>query len=154
MKKILITFFAIINFLFAENLEILSDNFEADEKSGISVFSGNVKLNKGDDKLYTDKLVVIFNEKRVPVKYEAIGNSILIYNSENAVNVAKAQKISYTPKEKKYVLTGEAILEDKLSNKRIYGDKIYINESTGKAKIIGRDDDPVRFIFSLDDKEE
>ena len=49
-------------YLFAqsETLTIDAQNFEADDKKGISIFTGNVKIKMGQDKLNADRVDVFF----------------------------------------------------------------------------------------------
>ena len=60
----------------SETLVIDAQNFEADDKKGISIFTGNVKIKMGEDKLNAEKVDVYFttdkNNAKVPLKYEAV----------------------------------------------------------------------------------
>ena len=60
--KYLIGLFICSAFLFAETetLIIDADNFQGDDKKGISTFTGNVKIKKGQDKLNANKVDVYF----------------------------------------------------------------------------------------------
>ena len=63
-------------FLNAEQVEITSNDFFADENKQISEFVGNVNIKKGSyDELKANKVVVHFDKKRQPVKYVATGNA-------------------------------------------------------------------------------
>ena len=63
-------------FLNAEQVEITSNDFFADENKQTSEFIGNVNIKKGSfDELKADKVVVYFDKKRQPIKYVATGNA-------------------------------------------------------------------------------
>ena len=48
-----------------------------------------------------------------------------------------------------YVITGNGFLKEVTEDKKLYGDKIFIDQTTGEAKVSGTDNKPVRFIIDL-----
>ena len=68
-----------ILFAQSETLVIDAQDFQADDKKGISIFTGNVKMKMGQDKLNADKVDVYFttskDNAKVPLKYEATGKA-------------------------------------------------------------------------------
>jgi len=62
----------------------------------------------------------------------------------------KGEKIIYDAEHKKYTVIGDGYLEEKIGGTKLYGDKIYLDEISGKAKMQGSKKKPVRFIMNLD----
>ena len=71
-----------ILFAQTETLTIDAQNFEADDKKGISIFTGNVKIKMGQDRLNADKVDVYFIRKRKKRETENI-TSAFIWNRRN-----------------------------------------------------------------------
>ena len=70
------------------NSTIDADNFQGDDKKGISTFTGNVKIKKGQDKLNANKVDIFFitdkkTNNRTPLKYEATGKADFEIYSNN-----------------------------------------------------------------------
>ena len=57
-----------ILFAQTETLVIDAQNFEADDKKGISTFTGNVKIKMGQDKLNAEKVDVYFTTDKDKAK--------------------------------------------------------------------------------------
>jgi len=134
-------------------------NFSAEDQKNLVVFSGDVKMNRVNDKLYADKLVIKLKENidnsgtKEPVLYTATGDVNLEIVTVNKHYIAKGNKVIYKPLENKYIIIGNGYAEDKFDNRKLYGDKIYIDTITGEAKIDGSKKKPVRFIMQLETKE-
>lgn len=152
MKKILLILSLLSFFLFAENVEITSKNFEADEKKLISIFTGKVHIKKGKDKIDAKKVVVYFDKDKKPQKYEAIGDvKFFIVLDSNKTYEGKAQKIVYIPKTLEYIFEKDVFILQKPEMRKIYGEKIVINRLTGQAKVEGSEEKPVKFIFKIEE---
>lgn len=155
--KILMILLLGISFLFAEKLIIDAKHFEAFDEKGYSLFTGNVKMTKGQDKLDSDKLEVYLSKKdptkkREPLKYIATGNVSFEIVSNNKMYEGKGNKVIYDPKKLKYTIIGNGYLKEKIEDKTLYGEKIFVNQATGEAKVKGTEDKPVRFILNIDNK--
>lgn len=153
-------FFLIVSiffsFLFSEKLIIDAKHFEAYDEKGLSIFTGNVKMVKAKDELESDRLDVYLSEKkantkREPLKYIATGNVKFKVKTADKSYEGKGDKVVYEPKKMKYVITGNGFLKEVTEDKRLFGDKIIINQITGEAKVTGSDNKPVRFIIDLAD---
>ena len=158
MKKLLILPLIAL-FLNAEQLIIDAKKFEANDEKGISVFTGNVKLQQGKDRLSADKLNVyitkkIANKKREPIKYIATGNVKFKIFSNAKEYEGKGNKVIYNPKTLTYSIYGNGYIKEKTEDKTLYGDEILISQKTGEAKVKGSDEKPVRFILNIDNKKE
>ncbi|MDR0467352.1 MAG: lipopolysaccharide transport periplasmic protein LptA [Campylobacteraceae bacterium] len=152
MKKY-ITYIAILaSCLFAAEVEITSNKFFADEKAQKAEFTGNVVIVKQKDILKADKVVIDFNSKNEPVKYTAIGNvdADLIMNEKRYK--AKGKNFTYEPNKSTYSLWGNAFIHELDTDKKIYGEKIDIDQTTGIYRVNGRGNTPVKVIFKIEEK--
>jgi lipopolysaccharide transport protein LptA len=140
-------------FLFGANIEISATKFEAYEKDGFSKFEGNVHIQKESDSIKSDILHVYFTKKKKATKYLASGNVLFSIIHENFNYNGSANKMIYLPKDKEYQLIGNAKIEEKKTNKKIIGETIIFNETTGNIKVLGNENNkPVKFIFEIEDK--
>ncbi|MAD42559.1 MAG: lipopolysaccharide transport periplasmic protein LptA [Arcobacter sp.] len=138
-----------------QQLVIDAQNFEANDKKGISTFTGNVKIQMGKDKLNAQKVDIYFVTKKgstgkIPSKYIATGNVDFEIITDLKHYVGKGNKIIYSPLKQEYTVLGNGFLEEKNDDKKIYGEKIYVNQLTGEAKVSGSDNKPVRFIINIE----
>ncbi len=151
MRYLILLFLSI--FLFAEEVKISADKFQADEVNKIAVFEGNVKLIKGKDEIKAEKLTILFDNKNKPIKYSAEGNPVFQFFMKDKIYNGKANKIVYTPSDGKYALIGNVFVKEKKENRKIYGDKLIIDKTSGKIIIKGKKNEPVRFIFQVEEKQ-
>ncbi|MBS9778782.1 MAG: lipopolysaccharide transport periplasmic protein LptA [Campylobacteraceae bacterium] len=149
--RIFILYFIIISFSFARQVEITADKFSANEVTGMGEFVGNVTIKKGKDILKSNMLIVKFNQKRKPTKYIAKGNVFISINIKDKKYLGKGDKLIYDPIKDRYSLEGNAFLEDKISNKKIYGNSIHVNQKDGKYDVDSSQNGPVKFVFQIDD---
>ncbi|NPA82721.1 MAG: lipopolysaccharide transport periplasmic protein LptA [Epsilonproteobacteria bacterium] len=152
MKKLflIITFLAIS--LLGEEVQITADSFQADEINKISTFEGNVEITKGKDKIEAKKLVILFDKNNKPIKYTAEGNPKFKFFIKDKEYEGKADKIIYTPNDGKYLLIGNVFVVEKTENRKIYGDRLELDKKSGKIKISGGKNKPVKFIFKVQEK--
>ncbi|RXK14131.1 organic solvent tolerance protein OstA [Halarcobacter mediterraneus] len=157
--KLLLKVALISTFLFAnantEKLIIDAKNFETDDSKGVSIFTGNVKLKMAKDKLNSDKLEVFMKPKSQgknvePLKYIATGNVSFTIFSNGKHYEGKGSKVIYDPKKLEYTVIGKGYLNEVTESRELYGEKIFINQQTGSAKVSGTDNKPVRFILNIE----
>ena len=136
-------------------LNIDAAHFEADESKNKMYFEGNVKMTKNNDILLCNKLYIntttslIDSTKQVPKDYKAVGNvSFVLYTVDNILK-GKGDVVFYYPNKSKYIIIGNGYLEDKKDGKKITANKIYIDEKTGRTKIDGQKDKPIKFRLKL-----
>lgn len=158
MKKLFLFAFITIS-INAQQLIIDSKQFEANDSKGISIFTGNVKLQEGKDRLNSDKLEVYLSKKnaktkREALKYIATGNVSFKLFSNGKAYEGKGDKLIYNIKKSQYSVLGNAYIKEKTEDKTLFGETIVINQKTGEAKVNGSDDKPVRFIINIKEKEE
>lgn len=143
-------------FLYAqtETLIIDAQNFEADDKKGISIFTGNVKMKMGEDKLNANRVDVYFvtdkNNNKVPLKYEATGKVDFEIVTETKHYLGNGDKVIYYPQKEEYTIIGNGYLQEKNDDRKVYGDTIFVNQLTGEARVKGSEQKPVKFILNVD----
>lgn len=147
--------------LFAQTQKLVIDaeQFEVSDNKGISSFTGNVKIKMGKDKLNANKVDIYFVSQKgttvkTPSKYVATGNVDFELVTKLKHYVGKGNKIIYSPSKQEYTVIGNGFLQEKNDDRKIYGDKIYINQLTGEAKVSGSEDKPVRFIINIEQGQE
>lgn len=153
--KFLIIVSIFMSVIFADKLIIDAKKFEAYDKKGYSKFTGNVKVKRGNDRLNADKVEVILSKKdkknkREPLRYIATGKVFFEVNTNGKEYEGKGGKVIYDIKNLKYTIIGNGYLKEKIEDKTLYGDEIYINETTGEASVKATSNKPVRFILNLD----
>ena len=149
-----LTFFLLIS-LQAEQLKVVAKSFSGDEKSGITVFKGNVKITKGSDKLNASIVTVYTNAKRKPTKYVAKGNvSFYIKTQSNAIYKGKAEKAVFIPSKKEYHFYKNVHIEQLDEKKEINGEEVVISTVDGKARAKGGESKPVIMTFEIEDEDE
>ena len=143
-----------ILFAQSETLTIDAQNFEADDKKGVSIFTGNVKIKMGQDKLNADRVDVYFttdkNNAKVPLKYEATGKADFEIITKEKHYIGNGDKVIYSPQKEEYTILGNGFLQEKNDNRKVYGDTIYVNQLTGEARVKGSEQKPVKFIINVE----
>ncbi|CAM3855313.1 lipopolysaccharide transport periplasmic protein LptA [Arcobacter cloacae] len=138
----------------SETLVIDAQDFQADDKKGVSIFTGNVKIKMGQDKLNANRVDVYFTtnkeNKKTPLRYEAIGNADFEIVTEDKHYIGNGDKIIYSPQKEEYTIIGNGFLQEKNDDRKVYGDTIFVNQLTGEAKVKGSENKPVRFIINVD----
>ncbi len=138
----------------SETLVIDALDFQADDKKGISIFTGDVKIKMGKDKLNAQRVDVYFttdkNNAKVPLKYEATGKADFEIVTAEKHYIGNGDKIIYSPQKEEYTIIGNGFLQEKNDDREIYGETIYVNQLTGEAKVKGSEKKPVRFIINVE----
>jgi lipopolysaccharide export system protein LptA len=131
-----------------------AQNFESDDKKGISIFTGNVKMKMGEDKLNANKVDVYFitdkNNNKVPLRYEATGKVDFEIVTADKHYIGNGDKVIYYPQKEEYTIMGNGFLQEKNDDRKVYGDTIFINQLTGESRVKGSDQKPVKFIINVD----
>jgi len=142
--------------LFTKEIEVTSKQFEGDQSKGISIFSGDVVVKRAKDYIKADKVIVTTDKKKKPTKLEFFGSNNhqidFTINYENNISYkGKTDKIEYYPITREYILTGNVSVEGIVEKRKIYGEKIVLEQVNKKAKIFGTDNRPARFIFEVNE---
>jgi lipopolysaccharide export system protein LptA len=136
----------------AEKVEVVADKFFADEKKQISVFSGHVVVTKGSDKLVANKVIIDFDKNRQPLKYTAIGDAKVNMTLNDKKYYGEAETMTYNPIKSQYTLLKKAFLHEMTTDKKVYGDRIWVDQMSGKYEVNSNGNKPVKFIFEVEDK--
>ncbi len=153
--KFLIGFLFCVTVLFADTQKLIIDalNFETNDLKGLSIFTGNVKLQMGKDRLNSNKLEIYMKRKtksKKPLKYVASGNVTFEIFLNGKQFKGKGNKIVFNPLKDEYMISGNGYLKEILQNRELFGEKIFINKRTGNAKVTGTSQKPIRFILDID----
>jgi lipopolysaccharide export system protein LptA len=158
MKKILF-FLIITTYIFGQTVtvDIKADKFSTNKDKNITIFTGHVVMTKGKNILKANKLTIktIQNKnssKTIIKEYIGVGNVFFSFTNAISTIKGKGDKVFYYPLEFRYVVVGNGYLEDSKDLKKLTGDKIFLNEKTGDAKIQGKQNKPVKFSFQVEDK--
>ena len=139
--------------LFSQELKIKSQKFTSDEKTGISVFTGNVNIIRGNDELNASKVTIYTDAKHQPTKFIAVGNTTFkIKTQEGAMYKGRSQKVIYMPIEKEYHFYTDVHLQQIDDNKIVIGDEVILKTIEGKAYAKGAEKEPVIMIFNIPDE--
>lgn len=148
IKKYLLLLLPLV--LFCGEIQIDAQKFEGDQVSGISRFSGDVVAIKDGDKITADTMVVHTLKNNKIQKLEAISNAKFWLSDKGKSYRGSADTIIYMPETKEYTLIGNGFLEYVEERRKVYGDRIYINELSKKASVSGSKK-PAKFIFYTDE---
>ena len=155
MKRLFFILFVLFLSSEAAQLKIVADSFDGDEKSGITVFSGNVKITKGSDELNASTVSIYTNQKRKPVKYVASGDVSFFIRTEGVASYrGKAGKAIFVPAKKEYHLYKDVHLQQLDEQKEINGEEVVISTVEGKARAKGGKSKPVIMTFEIEEEEE
>ena len=141
-------------------LDIDAKHFESETEKNILRFSGDVKMTKNKDILLCQKLLINTEpsakdpNKKIPKDYKATGNVSFVLHTVDNVIKGKGDIVYYYPNEMRYIIIGNGFLEDKKEGKKIHAEKIYIDELTGRTKIDGGKNKPIKFRLRLKSEEE
>lgn len=151
--KLLITMLSMVAVLNAEIVEVVADKFFADEVKQVTEFTGHVIVTKSKDKLVANKVTINFDNKKQPLKYIATGDVKIDLLMEEKEYFGSAETMIYDPIKNQYTLIKNAFLHEKITNKKVYGDRIWVDQTTGRYEVDSDGDKPVKFIFKVEEKQ-
>ncbi|MBA1437435.1 MAG: lipopolysaccharide transport periplasmic protein LptA [Epsilonproteobacteria bacterium] len=155
MHFIFISFLFLQTLLVADELKIKAVKFYADEKAGLSVFTGDVNIVKGDDELNASQVTVHIDTNKKPTKFVAQGDvAFRLKTLDGAQYEGRAQKAEYLPNEKIYNFYTDVHLKQLGDTKEIQGDEVILKVLENKAYAKGQKKKPVIMIFDIDEKKE
>lgn len=136
----------------AENLDIQAQKVFADEKKGVTIATGKVKMIKGEDKLNADEVRIYVNKVRKPLKFEAIGNvDFLLLTQDGRRLKGKSDTLIYLVQANEYQLIGRAQVQEIGKPNLLRGEKITLNNDNNFANVESSSSAPVRVIIDLND---
>ncbi|WP_373002218.1 lipopolysaccharide transport periplasmic protein LptA [Sulfurimonas sp.] len=155
MKLLAIMTIFLASALISQELKIKANQFDADEKTGVSVFQGKVNIIKGNDELNATKVTVYTDIKHQPTKYIAEGDvSFNIETKKGALYQGIAGKVIYMPTIKEYHFFRDVHLKQIDEKKEIIGDEVVLKTIEGKAYARGATKEPVIMIFKMPEEKE
>lgn len=155
MKHILFITLFLSSLLMSEELKIKANSFNADENSGISIFSGDVNIIKKNDELNASEVTVYVDKEKQPTKFLAIGDVSFVLETKNGeIYKGKAQKVIYLPNKKEYRFFKDVHLIQLGDTKEIIGEEVVLKTIEGKAYAKGVESEPVIMIFNIPDSKE
>lgn len=134
-------------FVFANKIEINADEFRANKKDNIGTFLGNVYIVKSNDYLKANKVRVIFNEKNVITKYEAQVVRDFKISINNKIISGSCNELVYDVNKNIYELKGKVVLKE--DKKELNAQLVRVNQKTGEYLVDSDKNNPVKFIFEL-----
>jgi len=149
MKKILLITI-LVTFTLAQNIEITSKEFEADQQKLISKFIGDVVVKRAKDILKSQKLFIYFDKNKKPLRLVAIGNVIFeVYDKNGKFYKGRAQKIEYFPNKKEYLFYEQVHIVQMPDNRKIFAQKVILDLKSSHIQVSGEDKKPVKIILKL-----
>ncbi|SFV71062.1 OstA family organic solvent tolerance protein [hydrothermal vent metagenome] len=133
----------------AEKVEITSDSMYAEDINHEIHFIGNAKVKQLKDWITADKIVVYLDDNNKTKIYKAFGNADFEFENEKGHYLGSAELVEYNPNTSVYILTDKANVKDLINNRTAKGDKMTVNMLTGKSKVIGTTNRPVKFTLDM-----
>jgi len=150
MKHLLLLSILLSSSVFAEELQVKSKSFYADENKGISIFSGERNVIRSNDELNASKVVIHTNKDKEPVKFVATGKtSFVIFTQNDSEYRGQAEKVIYFPIKKEYNFFKNVHLLQIDEKKEIIGEEVILKTIEGKAYAKSSQSEPVIMIFNL-----
>lgn len=142
--------------LFAqEQVEITAKSFIANEMEHKTLMQGDVVVVKGKDRLTSQELVVFFDRKNRPQRYEAEGAVEFSFTlPDGRVLTGNCDRAIFDVLSNEYSLLGNALLEESGKSNTIKGEQIIINRVSGFANVAGDDTRPAKLIFTFTENSE
>jgi lipopolysaccharide export system protein LptA len=135
--------------IFGSNLEITSKDFFYKDGDNKATFSGNAVAKEQKNLIKSDKIVVFLDNNSEAEKYKAIGNVYFeLVNSKKDIN-GTCDTLTYLPKPDKYILQGKVVINDRKTNRKVFGDEIIIDNKKGTSYANSKSNKPVKFIFKV-----
>ncbi len=144
----------ITTLIYANELRIKAKSFESDQSKGISIFTGNVNIIKGNDELNASKVTIYTNGDNKPTKFIAKGNVSFVIETQTGEKYRGiSQKAIYKPLTKEYLFYDDVHIIQIGKKNEIIGDEVVIKTTEGKAKAKSKTDKPVIMIFDLKEED-
>ncbi len=145
-------YFLMITIVSASEVQVTADKFMANEVKGVSTFTGNVHVIKEGDDLKADKVVINFDKNKKPTLYTATGHASVKMKIKDKNYFAKGEILIYDPNLLKYTIKKNAFLQELNTDKKVYGEVIRVDQVLGYYEVDGKKNEPVKFIFKVQDK--
>ncbi|MBN2964742.1 lipopolysaccharide transport periplasmic protein LptA [Sulfurospirillum sp. T05] len=152
--RIIVAMMLSFGLMLAEQVEVVAERFNASEAAQKAVFTGNVKVTKGTDVLTSDVLTITFNAKKEPLMYEATGNAKANITMNEVRYFASGKVLTYDPVALVYTVQENGFLHEIETDRKVYGERITVNQATGSYAVDSKPSEPVKFIFQMNNQKE
>lgn len=152
VKKILFLFALFSLFIYGEKVEINSQTMEANDLTKEVRFNGNVKIKEGISWLHSKEAVVYMDKNNKAKEYRAIGNVDFYIKKDGNEYRGKAGEVIYFPSTNIYHLKIDAQVEDRINKRVLTGNEMILDMNKKQARVDGKKNQPIEFIFETKDK--
>lgn len=150
-KPITFSLFFISCIFAQEVIEVSADYIVSNQAQGKTTMSGNVVIQRGEDILRANQVIINMGKDKRPSKYEAIGKvDFNVKTDDGRIMQGKANKITYDAKREEYRLLGKAWVQEKGKKNAVRGERIVLNRQNGSASVEGGKKKPAKIIFTLE----
>lgn len=149
MRFILIFIFII--FSYGSNMQILSKHFEYNQTANIAKFIGDVNVTKESDNILCNKLYVYTSKDKNLDKLIANGNVKFIVKDKNSTYKGKSDKLTYIAPKQLFIFEGDVHITKIEDNQQLFGEKVIINKKDGTANVVGKKNEPLKFIIKVNE---
>lgn len=154
MRNLVLLLIFFITVLNAEKIKVEAEKFSTDEKKGLTVFTGNVIIEKGNDEINASKITIYTDAEHRPTQIVAVGNVSFFIETETGDTYAgRSQRAVLKPLEKSYHFFTNVHLKQLNRHQEIDGDEVYVNTLKGTAIAKGAEKKPVIMVFDIAEKD-
>ena len=127
--------------------------WQGDQQKGISIFTGNVFVTKGQDELKAAKVTIYTDQDKKPIKYIAEGNvKFKIITELKEHYEGESQIAIFYPNDNEYHFFKKVDLIRTDDYRRVKGDKVVVNTVLGNATADSAKNEPVIMIFNMQEQ--
>lgn len=152
MLRLSLYLLSIITLAYTQKVDITSTQMEANATKKEIVFLGSAKITQGDSWIVADRIVVYFNDDNKTKSYNAKGSVKFEFIQKKSHYKGRAKEVLYIPIKQKYIIKGNAVIDDIANKREIKGNEIVLDMATGNANVKGSRRRPVKFIFEVESK--
>ncbi|MDD5405880.1 MAG: LptA/OstA family protein [Sulfurovaceae bacterium] len=151
VRFLLLSIFATM--LFAQKIEVTADSVEASGTKKEVQFNGNVHIWQDEHNwMRANQATIFFDDSNRTRLYEAKGNATFEIQDPKGHYKGNAQVFKHWPLESRYLMEGNAIVDDIINKRHLVGDIISVDMRSGNASIKSNTKKPVKLIFQLNQK--
>jgi lipopolysaccharide export system protein LptA len=136
----------------AENLEVTADKFTHLEKEQKAIFQGHARATQGASWIKAQRFVVYFDKENNAKEYQASGGvTFAIVKKPDRDVRGHCDTLVYKVAEDSYRLIGHAVVDDRVNQRLMKGEKIFLDNKRGLATATSGKKGPVKFVFPMKD---
>jgi len=143
--------FIFIIFSYSTDMQILSKHFEYNQTANIAKFIGDVNVTKESDNILCNTLYVYTSKDKKLNKLIANGNVRFIVKDNNSTYKGNSNKLTYIAPKQLFIFVGNVHITKLEDNQQLFGDKVIIDKKNGTANIVGKKNEPLKFIIKVNE---